>query len=1470
MKYLNLKYLLLFIIFQFFVAKSFCLKSNFTYVKHNKCAPTVVEFINNSDKGTGYIYKWNFGLGATTIANDNSNKEQIYTIPGSYIVTLNVSNGIDSASFSDTILISKGPIANFSTSPLQGCKPLTVNFNSTSIAGSSPITSTSWDFRNGIILSGISTSYSYLDTGKYSLLLTVIDANGCSNSIESDSFINVVSKPVADFKADNTFACNPPLNVSFYNLSKGNTNLSYKWDFGNGDTSSLISNSTVYSANGHYNVKLKVTDKLGCTDSIMKFSYINIGHITDSIYIENSNQDKVNKPNLCAGTYKIIFPIYGLSYYSWTVYDNNIITTFTGQDTIVYDVKDSGSLIVKLLYGSSYCIDSTNLLLKKSYIKADFSIDTNSFCALPQKIKFHNLSNNSQYSNWYINNKKISSYNGDTVYVITKKDIPNLSYQQLYSHQYNTISLPFSLVDSNLNSCTSSITKNVNILLPVARFMPDKVSGCIPLSVNFSDSSSSAFNINEYIYKIGIDSIKSVNKQVLLYTFVNPGIYDVSEIIKSGNCYDTSEIVVIKVGKKLIPDFNITPSQVCNGGDIHITGTSNNNSDIGSWKFTSANIFNLNFDSIPDTIFSVYTDTSGYKNINFQINYNGCISDTTKDSVLRIIGPIGNFTDTFTCDSPLVYYFKSNITSAGPQIWNIDTNTYNNINPLRFVFPKSGNYVVKLKASDSLSNCLLTKTKLIKVRQIKADYSINDSISCVGDVSQLNSSTSIDYINTCYNEGFLWNFGDNSPPRRTFQTKYSHVYSKKGAYIITLIVIADNGCADTIKKNIYVYKPEVSFISDVDKGCGPSVNVNFTYTSTDSTIKNWDWYFGDNSYSLNTKTILHNFISNVPITYNVVLTGYDAHNCKSVSNEKINIIIMDPPYFQVDDNTICTGQTVTFTPYDNNLDSLVWYFGENNKSYSIYNYTYNNIGKYGVKLVASESGCRDSVSRPYYISVERADASFTVSDSILNCYPDTLFFVHNNELNGSANVNCVWKFNSNILANNSNSVSYIFGWPGNYKVQLTTNSLNNCKASTSRNITISGPTASFQFSPKNICYDGIVNFQIDSLNDVNSWKMIFGDGDSSSPNLTSLSHQYTSKGEIIPAIYLINNDCKITLSKDTLFISRVTANFLTLNNSLNICYGNDASFINYSTYSNFYNWRIDNSSVSSDFNLNNYTFSEIGNYNVALVATDIYNCSDSIIKTISVVPVPVFSILGDSIMCKGTDSVKLSVNNNSGWKINWSPGTGLSGTNSFVIYASPSSSITYTAKVTDQNGCSTTHDKTILINQPFNLSRSPIGDTSIYIGEKLQLIVTADSSQVNYSWSPRYNISCVNCNNPYVSPTNSVTYKVEVKDKCYDFIEDFNIKVIIDFYLEAPSAFTPNGDSNNDTYKFEEKDIKSFELKIFNRWGEVVFSTNDVNQGWDGKVNGHPQNIDTYTYFVKAETIYGYKFEKKGSFLLLK
>ena len=1468
MKIFKSKYCIIILLSQILIFPVSGITARFSYTTTSNCAPTIVKFTNNSTRGTGIIYSWDFDLGASITATDYTIKEQLYTKAGQYTVTLKVTDGINRDSTSVIIKIFNGPVVNFTADKVTGCPPLLVKFTSTSLHGDSDIINTYWDFRNGDYKEGTSVQYSYKSTGMFDVILKVTDKNGCYSFFESDKLITVSDKPKINFAATDTFACSPPLNVTFTNSSTGSSDLIYKWDFGNGKTSTDLSNSSVYSTAGSFGVKLKATDKVGCSDSLTKLSYINIGYPKGTLTVYDAKNKTIDQSYICDGTYKFVYSNGNLPDYKWIITEGTNITSITGRNTLTYQVKGSGLIDVKLVYGkNSFCTDSISVSYLKSYIKADFSMDSNISCSIPMLVTLKNLSQNANIFSWYLSGKLISN-DKNTVYTITKKDLPAETYQQLYNHEINTVKLPVKVVISNSGVCFDSLANDVTIVLPVARFMPDKVSGCVPLQVSFADSSKSLFRIDSYTYKIGKDSAVATSKLPVNYTFTKPGVYNISEIIKSGNCIDTSQTVRIIAGDKLKPDFTVSPGEVCNSGNIHLIGNTSNNSLPGIWRFRSRGLFDLNFTHRPDTIITVDSDSAGLKDVSLKLDYNGCISDTIKHNIFKIKGPVGNFSEHFRCDSSLVYQFKSGLNPVTSLKWNIDTAVVNNSDSVKYHFPSRGDYTIKLTASDIVSGCIMTRTKIIKVRRVKAEFTLNDTIFCAGDSVLMNASSSRDYINTCYNEGFLWNFGDDSPPRRTFLTTYNHIYTSKGRDTVKLVVIADNGCKDSIRKVVHISKPSGSFSVDKTSGCVPDMKVNFKNTSTDTTIVNWTWNFGDLiSDNSNRTNVGHTYSSTRQRTYYPSLTVYDAYQCSSSSSIPVHLIETNND-FQANDNAICIGQTVTFTPVDSNLNNLFWDFGDGTTSGSASSHTYNKAGQFSVSLSATKSGCSNTLNKTNYISVEKADANFTASDTVFLCFPDTVRFIHNNSI-GSPAVDYLWNFDSHVLTNrSSNDVKYTFTRSGNFLTQLTVKTLNGCQANKSKHILINGPYAVISVSPLKLCYSDAVNFRMDSVKNMNQWKWLFGDGSTSTIN--PVTHKYTSRGKIVPSIQMINGTCNAIRVLDTLSISRVQALFDTSDSTLTHCYGVKLNFVNKSKYSDSWSWAIDNIITSTEFNITNILFSKAGDYNVRLVVKETSGCTDTLVKKYSVIANPVFTIDGDSIVCAGNKSVTLSVNKNAGKNIKWTPATGLNSTTLFTVTARPSTATTYTVLVTNSYGCSASKSKKIMVNQPFELSRSPLADTSIYIGEKIQLIIQSSSDSVSYLWSPNSNISCIKCNNPWVSPAKTITYKVETKNGCFDFLENFNVEVIKDFYLEAPSAFTPNGDSKNDVFGFESKNIKNFDLKIFNRWGKIVFSTNDVHFGWDGNVNGHPQNIDTYKYIVNAETIHGYKFEKSGEFLLLK
>jgi gliding motility-associated-like protein len=1464
----KLTYTIILTFFQILVLPAYGITAKFTYIKSNNCAPTVVTFSNNSTTGTGITYTWNFGLGADVTASDNSSKQQIYTKPGKYKVTLMVSNGSVTDTTSAVIVISLGPVAGFTADKVSGCPPLLVTFTSNSIAGESELVSSSWDFRNGEYMNGSSVQYMYTGSGLYDVVLKVTDKNGCSDFSEYDKLISITGKPNISFAASDTFACAPPLNVTFSNYSTGSTDLKYKWDFGNGKTSTELSTSSVYSSNGSYSVKLKATDQVGCSDSLTKTSYINIGYTKGTLSVYDSKNKLIDQSYICDGTYRFVYSNSKLPNYKWVITEGTSVTTITGKSTLIYKVTGSGLIDVRLVYGSpGNCSDSISVTYVKAYIKADFSIDNSTICSLPTVVNLKNTSQNANIFSWYLSGKLIST-DKNTSYTITKKDLPAETYQQIYNHEINSVKLPIKVVVSNTGVCFDSITSQVTVALPVARFMPDKVSGCVPLKVSFSDSSKALASIDKYKYVIGKDSLVATSKIPVSYTFTKPGVYYVSEVIKSGSCIDTSLNVKIVAGDKLKADFAVVPGEVCNGGNIRLIGNSTGNNYVRLWRFESPNLFDISFNSRPDTTFAIYTDTTGYKDINLTIDYNGCLSDTTKKNILNIKGPAGTFTETTRCDSSLVYHFRSEFKPATSLLWNIDTAKFNNIDSVRYFFPKSGDYITKLTATDIASGCSISKTRVIKARQVKASFTLNDTTFCAGDSVLMDASSSADYIKNCYNEGFLWYFGDNSPPRRTFLTKYDHIYSAKGRDTIKLVVTGDNACRDSIRKVVRIFKPAGSFTVDKTSGCIPAMTLNFKNTSTDSTIVKWTWNFGDQASDTTRKiNIAHTYSSTRQRTYYPTLIVYDAYQCSNSSSIPVHLVGINKD-FQANDNAICTGQTVKFTTVDTTLTSVFWNFGDGSPSTDDNTHTFTKAGQFNVSITATKSGCTDTLTKVNYMSVEKADANFTASDTVFYCFPDTVKFVHNNTI-GSPAVDFLWTFDNHALTTRTSaSVKYIFTRSGNFVSKLVVRTLNGCQASKSKTIAINGPYAVISVSPQKLCYNDAVTFKMDSIKNLTTFKWFFGDGTTSTTN--PAVHKYTSRGKIAPTIQMTNSNCNAVRVLDTLNISRVQALFDTTDSTLAHCYGVKLNFLNKSKYSDSWSWAIDNVVTSTDYTINNVLFSKAGDYNVRLVAKESGGCTDTLIKKYTTVALPSFTIDGDSIICAGKNSATLSVSTAAGKTIRWSPTTTINNPSAFSVIAKPTTATTYTALVTNASGCSSSKTKRILINQPFDLTRNPKGDTSIYLGQKIQLLIQTSAADVNYSWSPNYNISCTSCNTPWVAPAGTTKYKVETKNGCFDFFAVFNVEVIKDFYLEAPTAFTPNGDAKNDIFIFRNKNIKSFELKIFNRWGKIVFSTNDLNNGWDGTVSGHLQNSDTYKYIVKAETLHGYVFEKSGEFILLK
>ena len=247
------------------------------------------------------------------------------------------------------------------------------------------------------------------------------------------------------------------------------------------------------------------------------------------------------------------------------------------------------------------------------------------------------------------------------------------------------------------------------------------------------------------------------------------------------------------------------------------------------------------------------------------------------------------------------------------------------------------------------------------------------------------------------------------------------------------------------------------------------------------------------------------------------------------------------------------------------------------------------------------------------------------------------------------------------------------------------------------------------------------------------------------------------------------------------------------------------------------------------------------NTQVTLIAA-IDSCYDTTQMQVIVEDSNSISISGDTILCDG-DSLFLEAMANG--SVLWNTGQTTVG-----IFVSPSISSLYSAS-TQTTICPEASDSIFIhvLPQPvLNI------DTTYFIpiGLSVQLNVAIPGTW-SYNWTPSAGLSCSNCPNPVASPLTSTTYTISIPGPCP--VED-TLRIVVDpscIGFKVPSGFSPNGDGINDELRpLRLESVSKLEMfQIYNRWGELVYETDDASRGWDGMYKGMEQPISTFVYHIR-------------------
>ncbi|SFD12239.1 gliding motility-associated C-terminal domain-containing protein [Chitinophaga sp. CF118] len=191
---------------------------------------------------------------------------------------------------------------------------------------------------------------------------------------------------------------------------------------------------------------------------------------------------------------------------------------------------------------------------------------------------------------------------------------------------------------------------------------------------------------------------------------------------------------------------------------------------------------------------------------------------------------------------------------------------------------------------------------------------------------------------------------------------------------------------------------------------------------------------------------------------------------------------------------------------------------------------------------------------------------------------------------------------------------------------------------------------------------------------------------------------------------------------------------------------------------------------------------------------------------------------------------------------------------------------TVTLSLFTDHQCTATITKDVTIYEVIPFAGN---DTILSRGQPLQLHATGGDF---YNWSPPEGLSNTGLADPMVNWNQDISYTLAVSDMqgCIGY-DTIHIKYYTGPDIYVPNAFSPNGDGQNDRFRFIPVGITEYKyFRIFNRWGQEIYSSTDFRNGWNGTIKGAPAPVDTYIWILEGKDFTGKTILRKGTVTLVK
>jgi gliding motility-associated-like protein len=1422
--------------------------ADFSANRVSGCAPLVVSF---TDLSTGNPFAWNWDLGNGQLST-TQNPVVNYSVPGVYTVRLVVRsvNGIDEEVKTNYITVSAAPVASFSANITTACVPATIQFTdeSTEPPGAGNITSWLWDFGDGNSSTLQNPSHVYATTGFYSVSLVVTSSSGCTGVTGRNRYIRVVDGIEANFDFTQSVTCRPPFNINFVDQSSGPGNFTYTWNFGNGAPTSNLQNPTaVYTAPGTYPVQLTVQSSLGCGGTIQK-DIVLAANATDFSFPASNCVGKavnfVNNSN----------PVPVSSF--WDFGDG----TTSAQTNPVKTFLTGGTFTVKLINDYGNCRDSaTKSITITDNPVVNFAANDSSSCSAPFTVQFTDLSPGAVSWSWNFGDGSTST-------------------EQNPSHTYTSVgSYNVTLSIVLAGGCDNTITKTnfIRIAPTTVSISNAPAGGCFPFTFRPVAAVQTLDNIVSYSWDMG-EAGAIYTTQSPTHTYTTAGDYTVQLTVTTQSGCTATTTSLVQTGTPPTVDFSFAPVGACASDSIRFTDlstTTPNATVTWLWDFGDGETSDVQHPV------HKYRQT-GVITVTLTVSNNGC--ERTATHTVQVFPPVADFGYIVNCNLPTsVTFSDSSITdpARGPiqYIWRPGLgNTEFTFTPPTapsFNYGQFGTFNSTLIVSNGV--CSDTIIKPIVLLNLSPAFIASKTTVCKNEQFTLTEVNT----NSALIVSYRWTIGGVVAADTTKTIAFS--IAANGFYDVTLTTTDINGCTETITTTrfINVVGPEANF---TQAGPGSCINkpVTFNDLSTPAgTITNWSWDFGDGTQQdFSAAPFTHSYAEQG--TYTVGLTVTDNNGCKDVFSLPTRILITNPKADFKADSIYCPLTPMQFTDLSTGNDlTYQWTFGDGGNSTDrnpLHVYP-DGDNQYTIKLnIRDLAGCEDSITKTGYVKIRSPKPAFDIVDSSGICIPLQTSFT----FKGEDFESFFWEFGDGGTSTLKDP-RHFYNAYGTYTPKLYLLGPGGCIDSASATVNLYSP-ANINITIDNVLACNTITSNI-SFTPPPGFKFIFyfGDGKADSSQQTSLTHTYPSPGNYTPFIVVADKSgCESRTASGTPI--RVTGTIpLFGKNRKEFCDNGQVFFTNF-TISNeniiSSTWDFGDGTTSTEQDPS-HNFTAPGTYIVSLNTVTESQCASRFTDTVRVYGTPFVNIGGRDTICLSVaepfSGVLAQADTAITWQWNFANGTISPEQNPSVTYTSAGD---YSIQLitTNKLGCADTATHAVHV-APLPTATATVNPISIISGGSSPVNMEYTGAIVSYNWSPTANLSCTTCPVPVASPRTTTDYRVDIVDR-YGCANTGNVTVRVicqDENFFIPNTFSPNGDGSNDRFYPRGRGLFSIKaLRVFNRWGELVFekrdfAVNDASQGWDGMYKGRKAPADVYVYQAEIFCNNGELLKLSGNIALI-